>query len=195
VSTPRGPWWSPEQTSAALAARQEAADAAQAGLGLVGDALRVRAAADFPELDGLSAESIQAMSMESYREIRRRAGLPEQDPYSDAYADFEPPGTPRTVSAPEAVQANADMSIDIASLSMADYAQLRGQLGVNGREYGVGITSQGGGTDAWVQAARAKSGRAAMNESGVQQAPQIDGSKYLTKNEPVQGRQSWYRGA
>ena len=41
---------------------------------------------------GYSAAEIEAMPMDAYRAIRRRAGLPDVDPYTDAYAKYEPPG-------------------------------------------------------------------------------------------------------
>lgn len=175
-------WWSDEQTQAAVAARQQAADTAQAGLDPMSNALRMRSAADMAELDGLDANSIRRMSMSSYAEIRRRAGLPERDPFEDAYQDYEPPQAERTVSAPEAVQANAEpQGIDIASMDMNTYAQLRSQLGVVGREYGRGALD-GGSTADWVQAAQRKAGRSAWQGRNVQESPRIDG-RFLKQDE------------
>jgi hypothetical protein len=174
MSKPRGAWWSPEQTNAALAARQQAADAAVAGLDPLASALSMRSGAP-AELDGLDADSIRRMPMSSYGEIRRRAGLPEQDPYADMYVDFEPPGTPRTVSAPEAVFANADMGIDISSLSMSEYAQIRDQLGMGvSRKENRGLLNQSG-SQSWVEAAQGQPGRSSWQGRNVVESPRLEG--------------------
>lgn len=90
---------------------------------------------------------------------------------------------------PEATE-TAPQGVDISAMPMAAYAQVRAQLGVTGREFGRGALD-GGSTADWVAAARAKSGR---TQYGRQQAAQqIDGSKYLTANEPVTGRANFYR--
>lgn len=144
------------------------------------------------EFYGFSADEIERMPMDVYQRLRARAGLSDVDPYSDAYAAYEPPGTPTTISAPDAAQANAD-AVQGQPRGITDEEFLAWRAGrVSGGE-GVGIMNQQGGTDAWVAAARAKSGRTGMNKSNVQRAAQIDGSKYLTPNEPVTGRANFYR--
>jgi hypothetical protein len=82
--------------------------------------------------------------------------------------------------------------VDVSQLSMEQYAQLRGQLGVTGREYGRGALD-GGSTADWIAAAQRKAGRAAMQAGNVREAAQPDSGKYLRANEPVTGRASFYR--
>jgi plasmid stabilization system protein ParE len=174
MSTPRGAWWSLEQTAAALSARQQAADAAVAGLDPLANAVRI--GTDVPaELADLDADSIRKLSMSSYAEIRRRAGLPPVDPYSDVYADFEPPTPQATLPAPEAVQANAAASqgIDVRSMGMDDYARLRAQLGI-GQSPDQGIFGAPG-RQAQIDATRAQAGRGALSNANVEQAPQLTG--------------------
>jgi hypothetical protein len=144
---------------------------------------------------GLSAEDILRMPADEYARATGRR-TPSQVAVAALGYDEPVPGIPRQEQAPQPpAPVQEPQGTDIASMTMAEYEAVRGQLGVQGREYGTGIMNSNSGTDAWVQAARSKSGRAAMNESGVQQAAQANSSKYLTRNEPVQGRASFYRGA
>ena len=57
---------------------------------------------------------------------------------------------------------------------MADYEQVRGQLRVQGREYGRGILDAGS-AGAWQAAARSKAGRSALVTSNVIEAPRLTG--------------------
>lgn len=147
-------------------------------------------------VEDLTAADINRMSVADYGKVRERAGLPAVDPYSDAYAAYEPPQAQATVSAPEAVHSNADGAggLDIGSIDMNTYAQLRGRLGVTGREYGKGALDQAGGSAEWIEAARAKTGRTAYGQQNTQDAPRI-GRAFVHKAQPVQGRASWYHGA
>lgn len=186
MSTPRGAWWSQEQTQAALQGRQAQADAATAGLDPMSNALQVRTAVP-AELDGLDADAIKRMSMSSYAEIRRRAGLADCDPFEDAYRGYEPsqaPQAPTTVSAPEAIRANAEMpqGLDVSQLSMEQYAALRGRLGMGQHEdRGIfgGVASQ---SQEYANAVRGQTGRTGLSNAHVQQAPRIEG-RYLNPDE------------
>jgi hypothetical protein len=146
------------------------------------------------EQTGLSAAELLALPHDEYA---RLSGRPTSSQTALAALGYEPvPGTPRQEApVPVPTHAPEPQGIDIALMSWEQYAAVRDQLGVQGREYGRGALD-GGSTADWVAAARAKSGRAAMNEHNVQRAPQVDGSKYLDNGgQQVTGRQSWYRGA
>ena len=148
------------------------------------------------EFYGFSADEIERMPMADYARIRERAGLDPIDPYTDAYAKYEPPGVPQQPpaapeTAPEATE-TAPQGIDLAHMTMEQYSQIRAQLGVGGREYGKGALD-GGSTADWVQAAQRKVGRSGWQGGNVQDAARIDASKYLTRNEPVTGRTGYYR--
>lgn len=193
MTNDRYKWWGEQDTHAALASRQQAADNAAARLDPMTNALRM--GSDVPaELDGLSADAIQKLSMSSYAEIRRRAGLPELDPFSHAYRDYEPPGRSRTVSAPEAAQANTDMGVpDFASMSLDEYAIYRDQAGIGHGQYGRGALD-GGSTADWIAAARSRGiGRTSYGQQNVQDAAKPDATKYLRANEPAAGRANFYR--
>ena len=74
---------------------------------------------------------------------------------------------------------------------MGQYAQLRAQLGVTGREYGRGALD-GGSTADWVQAAQRKARRSGWQGGNVQESPRVDGRMPIA-NEPVTGRARFYR--
>lgn len=163
------------------------------GLTPIGEAFL--AASELQEAaEDLSAAEINKMSMADYAKIRERAGLPSIDPYAEVYStDFVPPGTPRQEQAPAALGTPEPQpqGIDVASLDMQTYGQLRGQLGVQGREYGRGILD-GGSTSDWIAAAQRKSGRSAMNEHGVQQAPPL-GRQYARSDVQLDTRSAVQR--
>jgi hypothetical protein len=177
----RGAWWTPEQTEAALGARQQAADAAMAGLDPIAGALHMRA--EVPaELDGLDAGAIRKLSMASYAEIRRRAGLPDIDPYADTYSAYEPPTPQAAVSAPEAVRANADVP-DFASMSMAAYAQFRQEAGIGqSRSQGIGILNSGA-SRADADAARVQASRHGLSNASVTMPPRLEGRTVLRQDD------------
>jgi hypothetical protein len=148
------------------------------------------------EFYGFSAGEIERMPFDQYARLREHAGLDHIDPFAAVYAAYEPPEVATTVSAPEAAQANADapQGVSLADVDMQTYARLRGQLGVAGREYGVGIMSAQSGTADWVRAAQSRGiGRTSYGQQNVQDAARIDAGKYLARNEPVTGRTGYYR--
>ena len=149
---------------------------------------------------GLSARELAEMDMTEYARLTGRP-TPAQAALAALDAQHQQEAA---VTSPFAGQDAQDVSgqqaapeppgIDLASMDMATYAQMRGQLGVGGREYGVGIMNSNAGTDSWVAAARAKSGRTGMNESNVQGAARPDAGKYLDNGgRQVTGRTSFYR--
>jgi hypothetical protein len=138
---------------------------------------------------GLSADEILRMDADEYARLTGRP-TPAQAAITALGYDEPVPGTPRQ-QAPQPLQ--EPQQIDLANLTMEQYGALRGQLGVRGREYGRGALD-GGSTADWIAAAQRKAGRAAMQAGNVQEAAQPDSSKYLTRNEPVTGRASFYRG-
>lgn len=139
--------------------------------------------------DGYSASEIEAMPMADYARIRERAGLDPIDPYTDAYAAYEPPGqdpAPAPQNAPGAPQSAPEGITD------AEFHAWRAGR-VSGGE-GVGIMNQQGGTDAWVAAARTKVGRTKYGQQNTQDAAKPDASKYLNNGgQQVAGRTGYYR--
>jgi hypothetical protein len=132
---------------------------------------------------GFSADEIERMPMDSYREIRRRAGLPDVDPYSDAYAKYETHGqdpAPAPQNAPGAPQ-SPPQGIDLQSMTMAQYAAVRGQLGVQGDEYGKGALD-GGSTADWIAAAQRKAGRSGWQRGNVTESPRLT-DRYINHDE------------
>ena len=91
-------------------------------------------------------------------------------------AEFVPPGQPRQEAPAQTAPQPAPepQGVDVASLDMATYAQLRGQLGVGrSRQEGVGLLNQQG-TQSWAEAARAKSGRSGWQGRNVTESPRLD---------------------
>ena len=150
--------------------------------------LRAHHLAESDAFSGMTADDLKRMSA---TEFARLTGQPT--PAEAARAAFEaqyeaqhpaqatqPQGGPQSPPQPPAPE---PQGIDIKNMTMDEYAALRGQLGVGGREYGRGIMNSEAGTDAWVAAAKAKSGRAAMNEHNVRQAPQLEGRTILRQDD------------
>jgi hypothetical protein len=119
----------------------------------------------------LTPQQINDMSLS---EFAARTGMPTPVQAALQAVDHqEPAAAPQ--SAPQ-VPEPRPQAIDVNSLSMEQYAALRGQLGVEGSEYGGGIFGAHG---SWADAARAKAGRSAMagNRNTIE-APRIEG-RYL----------------
>jgi len=129
------------------------------------------------EQTGLSLAELAALPLDEYS--RLAYGQTPAEAAIAAYnreqdARFEQPQAP---SPPRAAPAAFDApqgGTDVASLSMDEYAVLRSQLGMgHAREYGRGILSDQGGTDAWVQAAQRKAGRHGWQGRNVVEPPSI----------------------
>lgn len=135
------------------------------------------------EETGLSASEILALPADEYARLTNRP-TPTQAALQALDAQYEPPGTPRQEPAQVVAQPPAPeaQGIDVAGMDMQQYAALRGQLGMGGREYGRGIFD-GGGTAEWVQAAQAKAGRHGWQGANVQQSPQL-GRAYVQQEQP-----------
>jgi hypothetical protein len=144
---------------------------------------------------GMTLDQILKLDMTEYARLTNRPTPTEAALEALGY-DEPVPGRPRQEQAPAPVQEppQPPQGIDVSSLSMSDYAQLRSQLGMGGREYGVGIMNSGQGTSDWIAVAQRKAGRSAMQGQNVQEAARPDAGKYLGANEPVQGRALFYRG-
>lgn len=129
------------------------------------------AARDFRDKFGdMSADEIEALSFADYaaRTGRTLSVTPEPTAPPPAVADVQRPAS------------EEHPGIDFSQLSMTDYAQLRGQLGVGGREYGRG-TLDGGSTADWIAAAQQKAGRSAWQGRNVVEPPQLE--RYVRQDE------------
>jgi hypothetical protein len=127
-------------------------------------------------------DEIAGMSIDQWRRLRARAGLPDLEPQPESAQPAQAPQAVAQAPAPE------PPGIDIASMDMASYARLRPQLGLGQRrQEGVGILNQPA-SQSWAEAARAKSGRAALNESNVQGPARIEGRTILRHDEHLDHR-------
>ena len=146
------------------------------------------------ETTGLSADDILKMDMSEYGRLTGRQS-PAETATQALDAEYTPsvPQVPQQPHAPVQEARQSAQGLDIGSMDMQTYAQLRAQLGVGGREYGVGVMNSGAGTADWVAAARTKVGRTKYGQQNTQDAARIDAGKYLRANEPVTGRATYYR--
>lgn len=120
----------------------------------------------------LTPQQINNMSL---TEFAARTGRP-----TAAQAALQALGNqePRTasLSTSEATQAPEDQppGIDFSQLTVEQYAQLRGQLGIGQTsKEGVGLLNQSG--QSWAQAARVRAGQAAVSTSNVVEPPKLTG--------------------
>ena len=121
---------------------------------------------------GLSAQELNQLPMDEWA---RLTGRPTIGQLAAQAGDFEPPGIPRQ-PAPQPQETTGTPEppgIDVSSLDMAEYAQLRQQLGMGQRrKEGVGLLNQTG-TQTWVEAARSQPGRSGFQGSNVVESPRI----------------------
>ena len=124
-----------------------------------------------------TTHEIETMPMD---EFARLAGRQTIGQAATQAFETEPPGRPRQESAPaqSAPQPPAaePQGIDVASMDMQTYAQLRGQLGM-GRSHkeGRGIfDSESSRSEAYTNAVRAQSGRTAWNNANVVEPPRLE---------------------
>lgn len=139
---------------------------------------------------GMTMDQILALPADEYARLSGR-----QTPAEAAVAALDAAYGPSVPQAPHQPPAPVQepQGIDLASMTMEQYAAVRGQLGVQGRQYGRGIM-QGGGTADWIAAAQSRGiGRTSYGQQNVQDAARVDAGKYLRTNEPVAGRTTWYR--
>lgn len=163
----------------------------------MGDAFRAsRALADEGELSGLSAQDINRLSMAQYREIRRRAGLPDVDPFEQAYKDYDEPvaGIPRQgpPTAPQPVQEQPQGLDPNSPEYFAAWRQERLARSTSGEGHGI-FSSVPSQSQAYTNAVRAQAGRTSLSNQNVQEAPRI--GRVFIQDSPVQGRTMGYRGA
>ena len=146
------------------------------------------------ETTGLSADDILKMDMSEYGRLTGRQSPAQAATQAlDAEYDTSAPQGQEQPPGPVQEPQRQPQGLDIGSMDMQTYAQLRAQLGVGGREYGVGVMNSGAGSADWVAAARTKVGRTKYGQQNTQDAARIDAGKYLRANEPVTGRTGYYR--
>jgi hypothetical protein len=133
------------------------------------------------EFYGFSAGEIERMPMDVYQRLRARAGLPEVDPYRDAYAAYEPPGTPMTLPAPEAAQVNADAVQGIDPNSDEYFLAWRQNRVSDGEGRGI-FDSVGSQSAAYRQATARQAGRTAYSQGNVVEPPRIEG-RYVRQDD------------
>lgn len=146
---------------------------------------------------GLSARELNEMSMDEFARILGRPTFAES-----AIAALQAQGeTPGTVTPGEAAAheespvpvPDAGPGIDISSLSLSEYSQIRQQLGMGqSRQEGVGLLNQSS-SQAWADAARRQPGRSGWQGSNVEAPPDMTRQQLPTR--PVEGRYSPYKGA
>ena len=135
---------------------------------------------------GLSAAELLSMDMAEYA-ARDGRPTPTQAALQALDAQYEPPGNPRQEPAPTqtAPQAPAPepQGIDVSAMDMATYAQLRGQLGVGGREYGRGIFD-GGGTAEWVAGGPGEGRASRLAGRGTSRGPPARAARTSSRSAP-----------
>jgi len=138
---------------------------------------------------GLSTEDILKLDAGEYARLTGRMTPSEAAMAALGYTDEPVPGTPRQEPPAPAPQPQAaPQGLDPNS---NEYFHAWRANRVSGGE-GKGIFDSTG-TDAWVQAARAKTGRTQYGQSNTQGAPQI-GRAFVQHTQP-EGRQSLYQGS
>jgi hypothetical protein len=117
--------------------------------------------------ENLSPQEINAMPMSEYAKLTGRSLKITAEPVA------EPPAAlPDTAFTQQAVP--APQGIDVNSLSIEQYAALRGQLGIGqSRQEGIGILNQSG--QSWAEAARQQPGRSGWQNKNVTPAPALTG--------------------
>ena len=134
------------------------------------------------DFEDLSAVEINRMSFEDFarrtgRQTPAEAALEALDAQHEAPASEGQEQPPAPVREPQ----SAPQGLDLASMTMEQYAALRGQLGVGGREYGRGALD-GGSTADWVQAAQRKAGRSAWQGGNLTEPPRLEG-RFVCQND------------
>jgi hypothetical protein len=137
---------------------------------------------------GLTAAELLSLPMDEYARVTGRL-TPTQAALSaiNAQEHQEPPAAPDTAFT-ETVE--APQGVDVASMTLAEYAQFRQEAGIGGREYGNGILGTHG---SWADAAKAKAGRSAMagNRNTIE-PPRIEG-RYLRHDDQLDQRPAHVR--
>jgi hypothetical protein len=121
---------------------------------------------------GLSPAELLALPMDEYARVTGRATPAEAALQT---LDMQIPGIPRQEppAAPQAPE-NAPQGVDLNSLSMSEYATLRGWLGIGRtRQEGRGILNQSG--QSWAEAARQQLGRSSWQGRNVIESPKLAG--------------------
>ena len=114
------------------------------------------------EETGLSADQILRMDMSEYGRLTARQS-PAQAAIQALDAEYGAPSpqVPQQPHAPGQEPQQPPQGIDLADMTMEQYAQIRAQLGVQGGEYGRGALD-GGSTADWVQRRPAQGGQVGM---------------------------------
>jgi len=148
---------------------------------------------------GLTAQDIRNMPWDEYNRLFGTTG--RQTPAEAALAAFDvqyegqhptqatrPQDVPQSPPQPAAPE---PQGIDPKDMSMEQYAQLRGQLGLDKAGQDQGIFGSGRAT---ADAARFQAGRTAMSNAFVQEPPRIERA-FVQQDAPATGRTGYYRGA
>jgi hypothetical protein len=129
---------------------------------------------------GMSEADILALDMDSYARLTNRQ-TPTQTALAALDAQYEQ-AAPTRPTEPVAPQSEPQ-GVTVQDMSLEQYAALRGQLGMTGREYGVGITNGAAGTGAWAAAAKAKAGRHGWQGQNVTEAPRLENRTILKQDD------------
>lgn len=119
---------------------------------------------------GMTAAELNALSMDEFARLTGRATFAETAVRSLGYDEI--PGRPRqhTESTPVQVASPEPEPIDIANMSYAEYAEFRAANGIGQGDRGIFF---GTGSQAFIEAAKSKPGRSAMQGRNVDSGPRI----------------------
>jgi hypothetical protein len=123
---------------------------------------------------GFTAHEIATMPLDEFARLAGRQTIGQAA--TQAFGT-EPLGRLREEPAPAQTVPQAPapepQGIDVTSLDMAEYAQLRGQLGIGrSQKEGVGILNQSG-TQSWAEAAQRQPSRTGWEGGNVVESPRI----------------------
>jgi hypothetical protein len=130
------------------------------------------------EETGMTLAELAALPLDEYARLTNRptpaqAALAALDAQSE---QAQPPAPAAPQSAPQP-PAPESQGVDFRSMSMDEYAAVRGQLGVGvSHKEGRGIfDSVGSHSDAYTAAVRAQSGRTGWSQGNVTEPPRLEG--------------------
>jgi hypothetical protein len=123
----------------------------------------------------MSAAQISALPVSQYARLTGRefkiTAEPEPEPALVSPPGQDPAGV---IAAQHPEHAAEDPGTDFQALTMRQYSQIRGQLGIGqSRQEGVGIMNQSGSS--WADAARRQPGRSSWQGANVVEPPRLEG--------------------
>jgi hypothetical protein len=141
---------------------------------------------------GMSLDDVLKLDMSEYARLTNRQTPTQAALAALADLDAQAPRQEAPTQPPAAPEI-APQGVSVQDMSFEQYAALRGQLGMTGREYGVGIMNGAAGTGAWAAAAKAKAGRHGWENANSVEAPRLEGRTVLKQDQQLDTRSAAQR--